>query len=179
MPTLRTSVRAGSYHDSVVLMRLQRALAAREGVLDAGVVMATPANLEILAASGLLDESPEVTAASAGDLLIAVRAESDEIAAEALAQVDALLSARVASGNVGYRPKSLDGAVRQLSDARWVAISVPGRFAAHVADQALDHLLLLPRGRVLVVDLHRDSLCTVVCGPHLSLSAHAQQLVGD
>ena len=33
-------------------MQLQRALAALPGVLDAGVVMATPANRELLAVSG-------------------------------------------------------------------------------------------------------------------------------
>ena len=134
---LRTSVRAGSYHDSVVLMRLQQALSGLPGVLDAGVVMATPANREILAASGLLDDAAET--AGAGDLLIAVRAESDEAAAEALAKVDALLALRTAdSGAGGYRPRSLDGARRMLPAARWVQVSVPGRFAAGVAHEALD-----------------------------------------
>src|SRR6185295_19162316 len=138
MPSfLRTSVRAGSYHDSVVLMRLQRALAALPGVLDAGVVMATAANREILAASGLWSEQGE--AAGAGDLLIAVRGTTEDAAAEALAQVDALLSVRSGgSGESGYRPRSLDGALRALPEARWVQISVPGRFAAEVAHEALD-----------------------------------------
>lgn len=36
-------LRAGSYYDSVVLMLLQRALAGLPGILDAGVVMGTPA----------------------------------------------------------------------------------------------------------------------------------------
>ncbi len=138
MPTLlRTSVRAGSYHDSVVLMRLQQALAALPGVLDAGVVMATPANREILGASGLLGDGAE--AAGSGDLLIVVRAESDDAADEALGRVDALLSLRPGgSGEGGYRPRSLDGALRALPGARWVQISVPGRFAAEVAHEALD-----------------------------------------
>ncbi|MEP7011770.1 MAG: acyl-CoA synthetase FdrA [Acidobacteriota bacterium] len=134
---LRTSVRAGSYHDSVVLMRLQQALSKLPGVLDAGVVMATAANREILGASGLLGEGAE--AAGPGDLLIAVRAESDGAAAEALAKVDALLSLRAGgSGESGYRPRSLDGALRALPEARWVQISVPGRFAAEIAHEALD-----------------------------------------
>src|SRR6185295_7403223 len=138
MPSfLRTSVRAGSYHDSVVLMRLQRALAALPGVLDAGVVMATAANREILAASGLRSEQGE--AVGAGDLLIAVRGTTEDAAAEALAQVDALLSVRSGgSGESGYRPRSLDGALRALPEARWVLVSVPGRYAAGVAHEALD-----------------------------------------
>jgi FdrA protein len=91
-PSLRCAVRPGSYYDSVVLMQLQRALSALPGVLDAGVVMATPTNREVLAASGLVP-GREVTAGP-HDLLIAVKAESDEAAAEALARVDALLQVR-------------------------------------------------------------------------------------
>ncbi|HSS50344.1 MAG TPA: FdrA family protein, partial [Thermoanaerobaculia bacterium] len=52
-PKVRCAVRPGAYYDSVVLMQLQRALASLPGILDAGVVMATAANQEILAASGL------------------------------------------------------------------------------------------------------------------------------
>ena len=36
-------LRRGAYYDSVVLMQLQRGLIALPGILDAGVVMATPA----------------------------------------------------------------------------------------------------------------------------------------
>ena len=42
-------IRSGAYYDSIVLMQLQRALAGLGGVRDAGVVMATRANLELLA----------------------------------------------------------------------------------------------------------------------------------
>jgi FdrA protein len=142
---LRSAVRRGSYHDSVVLMQLQRALAALPGIADAGVVMATPANREMLAASGLLPtaaNAEENTAdAAAGDLLIAVKAESEAAAAEALGRVDALLQVRRGGGGGGaggFRPRSLEGAVKALPAARWVLVSVPGRYAAGVAEQALD-----------------------------------------
>ncbi|HBL28834.1 MAG TPA: hypothetical protein DD490_18525 [Acidobacteria bacterium] len=39
-PVVRTALRAGSYHDSVVLMQLQRALAALPGVLAPGGTLA-------------------------------------------------------------------------------------------------------------------------------------------
>lgn len=134
-PVVRSTLRPGSYYDSVVLMRLQRALAGLPGVADAGVVMATPANLEILAESGLLP--PEVEPAPT-DLLISVKAESDEQAAAALSQIDALLAVRSSSGQGGYRPKSLSAAVKLLPSASWVLISVPGRYAADLAAEALD-----------------------------------------
>lgn len=129
----RYAVRAGSYHDSVVLMQLQRALAGLPGVLDAGVVMATPANRELLAAGGL-----EVGTAGPDDLLVSIKAESEAAAAEALSRVDALLKVRGAESIGEFRPRSLASALKQLPEARWVSISIPGRYAAAVADEALD-----------------------------------------
>lgn len=133
MAVLRSQVRGGAYYDSVVLMQLQRGLLAQPGVLDAGAVMATPVNLELLDASGLR------TGDSAGpdDLLIVVRAETDEAAEGALAAVDGLLARRRATADAAFRPKSLEAAARQLPEASWVLVSVPGRFAAGVARDAL------------------------------------------
>ena len=136
-PTVRCAVRPGAYYDSVVLMQLQRALSTLPGVLDAGVVMATPANREILAASGLTP-GQEIEAGP-HDLLIAVKAENEAAAGEALARVDSLLQVRRAGGEQEFRPRSLASALKLLPEARWVLISVPGRYAAGVADEALDH----------------------------------------
>jgi len=140
MSQLRHLVRSGAYYDSIVLMRLQAALAKLAGVEDAGVVMATAANLEILEASSL--RPPEVRTAPE-DLLIVVRAETDEAGDHALGQVDALLAHRGGqlgdgSGDDDYRPKSLQQAFRLMPEARWVLVSVPGRYAAAVSRQALN-----------------------------------------
>ena len=53
MSVRRARIRRGAYYDSVVLLQLQQSLMDLAGVEEAGVVMATPANLEILAESGL------------------------------------------------------------------------------------------------------------------------------
>jgi FdrA protein len=135
MAVTKAEVRSGAYYDSVVLMQLQRSLAALPGVLDAGVVMATDANKGILDQSGLL--TPEAQAAVADDLVIVVRAEDDAAAQAALAQVDALLRQRREGVVHEYRPKSLESAAQMMPDAQWVLISVPGRYAAGVARQAL------------------------------------------
>ena len=131
----RIQLRPGAYYDSVVLMQLQKSLAALPGVVDAGVVMATPANCELLAAS---DFDLSAIEAKPDDLLIIVKAESEPAATEAIAQVDELLKQRRSSHTQGYRPRSLKGAASGLSDAEWVLISVPGRYAAGVAQEALD-----------------------------------------
>lgn len=135
-PIVRCAVRPGAYYDSVVLMQLQRALSSLPGVLDAGVVMATPANHEILAASGLTPGAD--VEAGPHDLLIAVKGESEAAGAEALARVDSLLQVRRGGGEQEFRPRSLASALKLLPEARWVLISVPGRYAAGVADEALD-----------------------------------------
>lgn len=135
MSVVRHEVRVGAYYDSIVLMQLQRALAALPGVEDAGVAMATPANRAVLATSGFAVQG---VAAQPDDLLIVVRAASAEAAQAALGQVDALLQARPTGGDGGYRPRSLAAAVKQLPTADWVLISVPGRYAAAVADDALN-----------------------------------------
>jgi FdrA protein len=133
---VKWNVRAGAYYDSVVLMQLQRGLLGLPGVVDAGVVMATQANRDLLAANNLL---PENISANPDDLLIVVKAETDTAAQDALSQVDTLLTRRKSSNSQqDFRPRSLSGAVKQLPEANWVLISVPGRYAAGVAREALD-----------------------------------------
>ncbi len=137
MSVTRALVRSGAYHDSVVLMRLQAALAGLPGVADAAAVMGTPANRDLLAASGLL--APEAERARPEDLVVVVRAESAEAADAALQQVDALLAARGAAAAPGaFRPRTLAAAAKLLPAARWVLVSVPGRYAAAVAREALE-----------------------------------------
>ena len=128
-------IRPGAYYDSVVLMQLQKSLANLPAVLDAGVVMATPANRELLVASGFSLADIEV---QADDLLIIVKADSETAASDAINQVDDLLKQQRATTAQDYRPRSLQGAVDNLPAANWVLISVPGRYAAGVAAEALD-----------------------------------------
>jgi len=131
-----SQIRPGAYYDSVVLMQLQRNLLKLPGVEDAGVVMATPANLELLADSDLL--SAEVKGANPDDLLIVVRAAAADDAAAALDQVDALLKQRQSMAVGTFRTRGLAAAAKSLPAAQWVLISVPGRYAAKVADEALE-----------------------------------------
>lgn len=136
MTVIKWNVRAGAYYDSVVLMQLQRGLLRLPGVVDAGAVMATPANRDLLAANNLL---PESVTANPDDLLIVVKAEDDASAANAISQVDELLARRKSSAvSQDFRPRSLSAAVKQLPEANWVLVSVPGRYAAGVAREALD-----------------------------------------
>ncbi len=134
MTVTLSEIRPGAYFDSVILMQLQRSLAELGGILDAGVVMATPANLDLLAASDLLVKSD----VGPDDLLIVVKGDNEQFAADALSMVDNLLTQRRKATRTSFFPRSLASAANQLAGARLVSISVPGRFAAGVAREALD-----------------------------------------
>ena len=99
MTVTKHDIRRGAYYDSVVLMQLQRGLIGSTGVLDAGVVMATTANCELLAANHLLPQS----ICRLDDLLIVVKAENDASAGEAIDQVDACLPGTIL-GLAGFSP---------------------------------------------------------------------------
>lgn len=135
MTVTKYEVRRGAYYDSVVLMQLQRGLIGLPGVMDAGVVMATQANRDLLAANHLL---PESIAANPDDLLIVVKGENDSSATDAIDQVDSLLAQKRSSVSQDFRPRSLSTATKQLPEANWVLVSVPGRYAASVAREALE-----------------------------------------
>jgi FdrA protein len=129
-----------TYVDSVVQLSGTRALRAVEGVDWAAAAMATPANLETLAAEGF--PADDVAGAGANDLVVAVRAESDEaVAAAREAGEAALFSARSAAGNVkgaAERPaRTLGEAVDRLPAANVAVVSVPGDYAALEAHKAL------------------------------------------
>jgi FdrA protein len=137
MSSIKTEIRSGAYFDSVILMQLQRSLADLPMVIDAGVVMGTEANKDLLEQSGLLVD--EIKGAKADDLVIVVKAENEKNAQKALEQVDDLVAARRSRDAVDqeFLPKSQESAAKLLPDAKWTLISVPGRYAAGVSREAL------------------------------------------
>ena len=137
MPSIKTEIRSGAYYDSVVLMQLQRSLADLPQVIDAGVVMGTKANKDLLDHTGLLVD--EIKGAKADDLIIVVKAENEKAARKALGKIDELVAARRSRdiGDQDFLPKSLESAVKMVPEAHWVLVSVPGRYAAGVSREAL------------------------------------------
>ena len=55
MSVLLNLVRKSFYLDSVALMRLSRRIAGMPGVIEAALMMGTPANRQIMQEAGLLD----------------------------------------------------------------------------------------------------------------------------
>jgi len=126
------------YRDSVSLMQLSATLGRLPGVEQVSAVMATPANLELLRAAGLMDGA---VAASPNDLLIALRGKSSAALEAAMtAALDALEKppAHAATGGpAGEPPRSLQMGLAQAPEANLALVSVPGEYAAAEAMKAL------------------------------------------
>ncbi len=130
-------VRRGFYLDSVALMRISASLSEREGVETASLMIGSPSNLAILDEAGLLTEDGR--AAGPDDLVLAVRAESEEALAAALDAAQARLDGAAAGpgGRSASRFPGLGAACEALSGANLAIVSVPGPFAAREARRAL------------------------------------------
>jgi succinyl-CoA synthetase alpha subunit len=136
-------VKPNTYRDSVSLMVLSTTVAETSGVVQASAMMATPANLEILQATGLF--TPEFAQAGPNDLLISVEADDDVATRAALQQAEQLLASAgrqasgggVAGGTASWQPRTLRRAAEARPDANVALISVPGEYAALEARAAL------------------------------------------
>ena len=133
--TMKVIIRKDTYRDSVILMRLSNKVAELDGVLQAGVVMGTPTNKGFLKVLNLLTE--DARQASPNDLIIALETQDEKSMAHALSEVDRLLTTRVSKDENKIIPETLDSALRYMSDANLVIISVPGVYAKREASKAL------------------------------------------
>lgn len=131
--TVRCLVKSGAYFDSVVLMRVAAELATHPGINTASLVMATPANRDVLATAGLLTD--EAASAGPNDLVIAVDADGADFE-EAFAAADEALSRRTASSSEGAGEPLRARTVAQV-EAGLAVISTPGRYAAAEALKSL------------------------------------------
>src|SRR5215831_11068324 len=125
MSVIANEVRGATYFDSIVLMRISRQVAAMAGVEEAGLMLGTPANKDILRDAGIL--GPDGEAAEAGDLILALRAKDTAAAATAMAVAKRLLDApreTIASSGLSVT-RTIRNAVREMPDANLALISVP------------------------------------------------------
>jgi len=136
--TICCLVRADTYRDSVDLMRVAALLERLPSVSRAALMMATPANRELLSGAGLLD----ATAAAAGpnDLVVAVAARDKVAGKRALTEASHLLDEQAAvatSAREKTPPRSIAEATGELTQANLAIISTPGPYATAEALKAL------------------------------------------
>jgi FdrA protein len=127
------------YRDSVTLMAMAARLEKLDGVRRVGAMMATPANLRILADSEML---PAGLTAAPDDLLVVVRADDADSTTRALAEAGAALTAAASeehSSDGPVAPATIGEGLGGGFEACLATVSVPGAYAPAVVEQALRH----------------------------------------
>jgi len=138
---LKTIIKKGNYHDSVVLMLLTNKISTMEGVSKVSIMMATPSNKDIYKESGMA--TPELLEAGSNDMAIVVETQ-DDIIDEVLKEVDEFFKSQSAKSNKKGESDTViswDKALEKLPDANLAVISIPGIYAASEADRAIDENL--------------------------------------
>ncbi len=134
--TIVNTVKRNNYQDSMKLMQISRELKSMSGVISASAIMATEANLAMLKEAGLIENIPELV--TANDLIVAIKAQSDEVAKEAISELDSLIkpTGSTLSSNLEYKNFGL--AFNSLIGANLTVISVPGEYAKLEVAKAID-----------------------------------------
>ncbi|HET9972968.1 MAG TPA: FdrA family protein [Streptosporangiaceae bacterium] len=144
----------GAYRDSLLLLGATRAMQDSEEVSWASAAMATPAVVADLTGRGF--PPGDLDGADANALVLAVEADGDPAARQALDRGRALLFAEAKNGTDGSGadgsgaesrpdPRTVGEAARLLPAANVAVVSVPGPYAALAAHSALTaglHVLL-------------------------------------
>lgn len=127
-------IRKNEYHDSVFLMRVARRISDEQGIVEAALFMGTEKNKGLLAGIGFPAE--ELVAATPSDLILAVKAQDKKSLTDVLENLDGWLRAEPGKANTSV--VDLSEALTRQPLANLAVISVPGTYAAHEAQKALE-----------------------------------------
>lgn len=136
---LKTVIKKGSYHDSVILMLLTNQISTIEGVNKVSIMMGTPANKDIYEQSGLA--TPELAEAGANDLVIVADVDDEALLATIENEMEEFFKKQstISNGEKSAESvKSWDKALEKMPEANLAVISIPGEYAALEADRTLD-----------------------------------------
>ena len=137
MSTVSARIFRNSYRDSVELMQIAAEIESLAGIDRAGLVMATPANREVLAAAGLLSEA--TASAGPNDLVVAVASDDESAATQALDRAAERLAGPGTEGpseTTRTDARTLAEGVAEIG-ANLALISTPGTYATAEALKAL------------------------------------------
>ncbi|MFD2116684.1 acyl-CoA synthetase FdrA [Paenibacillus yanchengensis] len=137
--SIKVVIKSNTYFDSVSLMSLSTKANQIEGVEQAVIAMGTEMNKEVLQNVGLL--TAELEQAKSSDLMIVIKAATDDISEAAYESVEQLFTkknnGKQGTGEVVYA--TIDSAAKSNSNANLAVISVNGKFAAREARKALEN----------------------------------------
>ncbi|PEJ57085.1 MULTISPECIES: acyl-CoA synthetase FdrA [unclassified Bacillus (in: firmicutes)] len=136
--TVQVVVKPNTFFDSVSLMSLSTKANQIEGIEQAIIAMGTEMNKGVIKNVGL--NTPEIEEAKNSDLIIAVKAETDELIENAFLEIDELLTKKNTSkGKSEIIYSTISSAATSIPEANLAVISVNGAFAAREARKALEN----------------------------------------
>lgn len=139
--TVQVVVKANTYFDSVSLMSLSTKANQIEGVEQAIIAMGTEMNKEVIRNVGLMTQ--EVEEAKTSDLMIVVKAESEEMCESAFDSIEELLTKKntPSKGTSEVKYSTVKSAAENIPDANLAIIAVNGMYAPREARKALENNL--------------------------------------
>ncbi len=138
-------IKKQTYFDSVTLMLIGSKIKKLDGIDNAVVGMCTDYNIDSLKRLEMYQS--EFDGLTPNDLLICIKADNDEKAVAAIAEVEKQLSSRrgAPGSATELAPSTQEEAANRLPDSNMVLISVPGEYASREAEKALNagrHVML-------------------------------------
>jgi FdrA protein len=138
--TVQVVIKPNTYFDSVSLMSLSTKANQVEGVEQAIIAMGTEMNKGVIRNVGLM--TPEVEEAKTSDLMIVVKAATDELCENAFVSINELLTKKnTSAGKSDVKYSTIASAAQSIPEANLAVISVNGAYAAREAKKALENNL--------------------------------------
>jgi FdrA protein len=136
--TVQVVIKPNTYFDSVSLMSLSTKANQVEGVEQAIIAMGTEMNKGVIRNVGLM--TPEVEEAKTSDLMIVVKAATDELCENAFVSINELLTKKnTSTGKSEVKYSTISSAAQSIPEANLAVISVNGAYAAREAKKALEN----------------------------------------
>lgn len=135
-------LKKGSFQDSVSLMLISRKLSEHPDVEEISVMMGTPANKELLNATGFWDVLFDE--ATPNDICISIKAQTNDsgiikvISGELEKALADLAKNQGGSGKRIPKARRWESAKEKLPNSNLLLVSIAGEYAAELTEQALD-----------------------------------------
>ncbi|MEM3398610.1 MAG: hypothetical protein QW724_07895 [Nitrososphaerota archaeon] len=138
METVKNIVKTNLFRDSLQLMQLSEEAKKLDGVVDAALVMGTTTNKEILEKLNLLTD--EGKAATANDLILAIRAKDESLLPRIVSIIEEMLMKppTILQPAVDKMYFSVEAALEAMPDINLAVVSIPGQYVKEVALKLLE-----------------------------------------
>ncbi|AGK52378.1 acyl-CoA synthetase FdrA [Bacillus sp. 1NLA3E] len=136
---IKVVFKTNTYIDSVSLMTLSNRACDIDGVEQAMIAMGTDMNKEVIKNIGL--NTPEIEGANSSDLMIVVKAATEELCENAFIEIEELFTKKAKKDPSDVKYSTIPSAVKSIPEANLAIISVSGTYAAREARKALENEL--------------------------------------